>query len=322
MAVARVEELTKSYGRVRALDGVTLEFQPGVTGLLGPNGAGKSTLLLCILGLLQGWRGRAEVLGLDVRRNGLEVRRRVGFMPELDAYLPEMTGIRAVRYLGRLTGLSASQALRRAHEVLWHVGLGEAIYRDVREYSLGMRQRFKLAQALVHDPEVLFLDEPLGGLDPGGRDELLDLVRDLAHRHGKHVIWSSHILPEVQKVADHVVILHAGRYRGGVNISPDGAEETEEGRPMACLVEVEGDAEAFRRAAESAGASLEARPGAPGPELLERHRFGVTLPAGTSAVRLLEAARTSGTRLRRLAPYHEDLEHVFHRLLEGAEEDA
>ena len=312
MAVVRIQGLSKAYGKVQALDDVTLEFHPGITGLLGPNGAGKSTLLLCVLGLLRDWKGAVTVLDLDVRREGLAVRRRVGYMPELDAYLPEMTGIRAVRFLGRLTGMTSSQALRRAHEVLWHVGLGEAIYRDVREYSIGMRQRFKLAQALVHDPEVLFLDEPLGGLDPSGRDELLDLVRDLALRHGKHVIWSSHILPEVQKVADHVVILHEGRVGGSVDLTPDHLQSI-----GGYAVELEGDVEAFAEAARAAGVRLDARDDDDGKApLLGRHTYDVTLDEASPPAILLRLALENGARIRRLAPHEEGLEEIFHRLLE------
>lgn len=309
MSVVQVEHLTKSYGSVLALSDVTFEVGEGVTGLLGPNGAGKSTLLLCVLGLLPGWRGEVQVLGLDARRRRREIRRHVGYMPEMDSRLPGTTAVKAVRYLGRLTGLPYSQALRRAHEVLWHVGLGEAVYRNLEEFSAGMRQRFKLAQALVHDPQLLFLDEPLGGMDPAGRDELLDLVRDLASNHGKHVVWSSHILPEVQKVADEVVILEQGAFRGRFAL--------DELKPAdhRYRVTVDGDVEAFVRVLGEAGIDgVE-----PDPVL---GSLDLTLPDARDTHDLFRLARLADVRLRRVAPVGEDLEDVFHRLVRGDREVA
>jgi ABC-2 type transport system ATP-binding protein len=190
MAVVTVTRLSKAYGRrPPALTDVTLEFGEGITGLLGPNGAGKSTLLQCVLGLLRDFHGDANVLGLDVRRDSLEIRRRVGYMPESDSMLPGLTAVGSVRYLGQLTGMTRRHALRRAHECLHYVGLTDALYRSGEEFSTGMRQRLKLAQALVHDPDILFLDEPVSGMDPQGREDFLTLVRRLANDHGKHVVW-------------------------------------------------------------------------------------------------------------------------------------
>jgi len=313
VTVVRLRHLGKAYGRVVALDDVSFDVEEGVTGLLGPNGAGKSTLLLCVLGLLDGWTGDVSVLDLDARRKRLAIRRRVGFLPETDAWLPRMTAIRAVRFLGRLGGLPWAQALRRAHEVLWHVGLGEAIYRDLREYSTGMRQRFKLAQALVHDPDVIFLDEPLGGMDPRGRDELLELVRDLSTHHGKHVVWSSHILPEVQKVADRVVVLHHGRFGGALGLD-DLAQADGRWR-----LEIEGNGEGFREGVRARGGRVEEAPEAAALALLGRHALLVTLPPDTPAALLWREARRHGVRIRRLERPREDLEHAFHRLLQTGE---
>jgi len=302
MSVVQIENLRKSYGSVLALRGVSFEVGEGVTGLLGPNGAGKSTLLLCVLGLLRGWQGQVTVLGFDARKHRRDIRRHVGFMPEMDSRLPGTTAVRAVRYLGRLTGLPYSQALRRAHEVLWHVGLGDAVYRDLAEYSSGMRQRFKLAQALVHDPQLLFLDEPLGGMDPAGRDDLLDLVRDLASNHGKHVVWSSHILPEVEKVADEVVVLDQGAYRGRFDL-----DDLKPADHRYALV-VEGDVEAFLRVLAEAGIDDVERDHATA-------SLKLTLPDVRGVHDLLRLARLSGVRLRKVAPVGEDLEDVFHRLV-------
>ncbi len=307
MSVVEVENLFKTYGSVQALRGVTFEVGEGVTGLLGPNGAGKSTLLLCVLGLLPDWRGEVRVLGLDARRRRRDIRRLVGFMPELDARLPGTTAVKAVRYLGRLTGLPYSQALRRAHEVLWHVGLGEAVYRDLEEYSAGMHQRFKLAQALVHDPQLLFLDEPLGGMDPAGRDDLLDLIRDLATNHAKHVVWSSHILPEVQKVADAVVILDRGAFCGRFDL--DDLKPADH----RYAVQVEGDVDTYRRLLGEAGID-DVVPGSARGALL------LTLPDAKGVHDLLRLSRLAGVRLRKVAPAGESLEAVFHRFVNGPRE--
>ncbi len=309
MSVVHVEHLSKSYGSVAALRDVSLEIPEGVTGLLGPNGAGKSTMLLCVLGLLRGWEGSVKVLGLDARTEQLAIRRRVGFMPESDAWLPNMTGIRAVSHLGRLGGLPPTEAMRRAHEVLWHVGLGEAIYRELREYSTGMRQRFKLAQAIVHDPEILFLDEPLGGMDPRGRDELLALIRDLSDVHGKHVVWSSHILPEVQKVADGVVILHQGEFRGSFQLDDLAIDETR------YLIDVEGDADALLDRLGGRALQVEER-ARPDGIAMPRRRFLVHMAPGEGAGELLSAARATGAQLRRVHPLAEDLEAMFDRVMQ------
>ena len=191
MAVVEVSGLSKSYrGKPFALRDVALEVGPGVTGLLGPNGAGKSTLIQCVLGLLRDFTGDVRVLGLDARRDRLEIRRRVGYMPEADALLPRMSAVTSTRYLGQLSGMPRTQALRRAHECLHYVGLTEALYRPAEDFSTGMRQRLKLAQALVHDPELLFLDEPVSGMDPAGREDflrlnpLLALIQEAAARRG------------------------------------------------------------------------------------------------------------------------------------------
>ena len=179
-------------------------------GLLGPNGAGKSTLIKSVLGLLAPDRGRMRVLGLDVKRSPLQIRSRIGYMPESDAHFPQMNAVSFVAYCGELSGLPRADAMQRAHEVLYYVGLGEARYRTIDTYSTGMKQRIKLAQALVHDPDLLFLDEPTNGMDPKGRDEMLELIRDIAHNKGLNLILSSHLLPDVEYACDHVVVMDKG----------------------------------------------------------------------------------------------------------------
>src|SRR5260221_13620002 len=208
--VVTLDHVTVTYGRNRALRDVTSSFAGGAVGLLGPNGAGKSTMLKSLLGFLVPERGRLRVLGLDVAEAPLEIRARVGYMPESDAHIPGMNAVSFVAYCGELAGLPRVDAMQRAHEVLFYVGLGEARYRNVETYSTGMKQRIKLAQALVHDPDLLFLDEPTNGMDPKGRDEMLELVRDLAHNKGVNLILSSHLLPDVEFTCDSVVVMDKG----------------------------------------------------------------------------------------------------------------
>ncbi|MCC7034487.1 MAG: ABC transporter ATP-binding protein [Acidobacteria bacterium] len=208
--VVQCDQLSVRYGKNWALRDVTAVFQPGAVGLLGPNGAGKSTLIKTLLGFVTPDKGTMRVLGLDVAAAPLEIRARVGYMPESDAHIPGMNAVSFVAYCGQLSGLPPADAMQRAHEVLYYVGLGEARYRNLETYSTGMKQRIKLAQAIVHDPDLLFLDEPTNGMDPKGRDEMLELIRDLAHNKNVNLILSSHLLPDVEYTCDHVVVVDKG----------------------------------------------------------------------------------------------------------------
>src|SRR6185503_18933002 len=201
------EDLAVSYGLVQALAGVRGAFYPGPTGLLGPNGAGKTTLLKTLLGFLDPDAGRMTAFGKDPTKQPLEVRRRLGYMPEQDCHIPGMSAAAFVAFAGELSGLPRDEAISRAHEVLYYVGLGEARYRNLETYSTGMKQRIKLAQAIVHDPDLLFLDEPTNGMDPKGRDEMLELIHDLGHKKNVNLILSSHLLPDVEYTCDHVVVM-------------------------------------------------------------------------------------------------------------------
>ncbi len=212
MPLIVTDTLTKRYpGGVTALDGLTVTLEPGIIGLVGANGAGKSTLLRILLGLLPPTSGTASVLGYDVRTEGTTLRRFVGYMPESDCLPPDATATDFVGLMARLSGLPAAVARERAAEVLRHVGLYEERYRPIGGYSTGMRQRVKLAQALVHDPRLLLLDEPTNGLDPAGRDEMLALVRRTGTEFGIAVIVASHLLGEIERVCDFLVAVDAGR---------------------------------------------------------------------------------------------------------------
>src|SRR5476649_1428122 len=208
--VVTLEGVTVRYGTNRALREVTSSFAAGAVGLLGPNGAGKSTMIKAVLGLLPPLSGRMHVLGHDVTDAPMAIRARVGYMPESDAHIPGMNAVSFVAYCGELSGLPRADAMQRAHEVLFYVGLGEARYRNIETYSTGMKQRIKLAQAIVHDPDLIFLDEPTNGMDPKGRDEMLALVRDIVDNKGITLILSSHLLPDVEFACDHVVVLDKG----------------------------------------------------------------------------------------------------------------
>ncbi len=208
--VVQCQNLSVRFGKSWALKDVTASFPAGAVGLLGPNGAGKSTLLKSLLGFIVPDQGSMKVIDLDVATSPLEIRERIGYMPESDSHIPGMNAVSFVAYCGQLSGLPATDAMQRAHEVLYYVGLGEARYRNIETYSTGMKQRIKLAQAIVHDPDLLFLDEPTNGMDPKGRDEMLELIHDLAHHKNVNLILSSHLLPDVEFTCDHVVVMDKG----------------------------------------------------------------------------------------------------------------
>ena len=212
MGLISIRSLTKRYpGGVTALDGLTVEIEPGIVGLVGSNGAGKSTLLKVLLGLVDATDGTATVFDLDVRTHGTDIRQYVGYMPEHDCLPPDASATDVVSHLALMSGLPRVAARERTAEVLRHVGLYEERYRAIGGYSTGMKQRVKLAQALVHDPRLLLLDEPTNGLDPAGRDEMLELVRRTGTEFGIAVIVASHLLGEIERVCDFLVAIEGGR---------------------------------------------------------------------------------------------------------------
>ncbi len=292
------EGLVKRYGNVCALNGVNLSVEGTVVGLLGPNGAGKSTLISVLLGQVPPTSGKASVLGLDAARRQRLIRRRVGFMPENDCLIPGLTGTGYVCYTGKLAGMSHRQAMQRTHEVLDYVELNEARYRPAEQYSTGMKQRLKLAQALVHDPDLLFLDEPTNGMDPRGRQVMLSLITDLG-RAGISVLLSSHLLPDVERVCQQVVIMG-----GGEVLSSGDLGEMHRPHPTLYTVEflAEGDGDAFRRRLQENQVSIHQQ---------SEGSLGIELPAAQTQSIVLQAARETNTKLRGLHPKRSSLEEAF-----------
>lgn len=209
--IIELKNITFSYGNLKAVDDVTLEVGKGIYGLLGPNGAGKTTLMKLILGFLIPSSGTGTVLGHDIAHSHLEVKKKIGYMPETDCLIPGMDAVTLTAYLGELSGMPRQEAIKRAHEVLYYVGLEESRYRKVDTYSSGMKQRMKLAAALVHDPELLFLDEPTSGMDPQARKEMLELINDISAKGTMNIIISSHILADVESTCGHVLIMNKGK---------------------------------------------------------------------------------------------------------------
>jgi ABC-2 type transport system ATP-binding protein len=304
-----LDRLTRWYGSQCALHEVSLRLAPGRIGLLGPNGAGKSTLLKILLGLLPPSSGSGSLLGYDLSSAGDALRRAIGYMPEASALVPGLRGSEYVALAGELYGMPRKQALRRAHEVLSYLDLEDARYRKLEEYSTGMKQRLKLAQALVHDPPVLLLDEPTSGLDPAGREAMLRLLLSLGKDHGKSMILSTHLLGDVERVCDTVLILDRGRI-----LRQGSVAELRTSRQDRYRLQIQGDPQGFLHEL-----SLE------GVRLLEDNGRGglrVAVPDGWSTRAFFTLADNSGVVLRGLRRDDEDLEELFHRVLAESGENA
>jgi ABC-2 type transport system ATP-binding protein len=300
-SVVHLDRVSVTYGRQPALRDVSATFPAGAVGLLGRNGAGKSTLLKTLLGFVRPQAGQMQVLGLDVKRSPLAIRARLGYMPESDAQIPGMNAVTFVAYCAALSGLPASDAMQRAHEVLYYVGLGEARYRNLDTYSTGMKQRIKLAQALVHDPDLLFLDEPTNGMDPRGREDMLALIRDVAHEKGINLILSSHLLPDVEETCDYVVVLDKGA------VAAEGPIETLKGHGGRVFeLRVKGEATVFRAALAAHGV-----------EAAEASNDVMRLfvPETWTAQTLFQLAAQHGLQVRHLRPGVPTLEDVFARVV-------
>jgi len=297
--VVTLDAVTVAYGAQRALQDVSAAFAAGAVGLLGPNGAGKSTMIKALLGFIVPTAGRMRVLGRDVASQPLDIRAHVGYMPENDAHIPGMNAVTFVAYCGELAGLPSADAMQRAHEVLFYVGLGEARYRTVETYSTGMKQRIKLAQALVHDPDLVFLDEPTNGMDPKGRDEMLELVRDLSHNKGVNVIVSSHLLPDVEYSCDDVVVIDKGRVAAS---GPIASLKQPRGQVFELRVKAPEGTEWFVERLRAAGLDCKAT---------EEDVMRVFVPGEAGARELFALAASAHVQVRHLRPSVPTLEDVF-----------
>ena len=295
MPLISVRELTKSYPGVLALDAFTVDLEPGIIGLVGANGAGKSTFLRILLGLLAPTSGTVRILDLDIRTQTLEVRKLIGYLPEHDCLPVDVTATDFVMHMGRMAGLPPTEARERAAESLRHVGLHEERYRLIGSYSTGMKQRVKLAQALVHDPKLLLLDEPTNGLDPAGRDEMLGLVERIGREFGIAVIVTSHLLGEIERVCDFLLVMEAGtlRYAGPV------AKFTE--RTSYLRVETDDESGPFAERLRAAGLDVAA----------EDHGLRVAVAGDRTYDVIRDAAADLGVPLARLELQRHNLGDLF-----------
>jgi ABC-2 type transport system ATP-binding protein len=297
----QLQDVTKTYGQVTALNALSVSVPAGAVGLLGPNGSGKTTMIRTLLGLIPVDKGSGSILDLDFRSRQLDIRRLVGFAPEDECLFPRVSGVEFVSYAGELVGMRSKDAMQRAHEVLDYVGLGEARYRMATSYSTGMKQRLKLAAAIVHDPKLLILDEPTNGMDPAGRTEIIELARDLAHNKGMSLIFSSHLLPDVEAVCDYIVVLGGGRLLAEGKI-----QDLKQLHKQWFEVRLKAEPASFKEKLLALGCEAKLRD-----ELLL-----VQLPDGQSPQLLWKAAAENKAQIRYLRPQRSTLEEVFLKAVE------
>jgi len=301
-ALLELDALDVELGGRPVLRGLQGRLDGRVVGLLGPNGAGKTTLLATLLGFHEPSGGSARLVGRDVRSDRRELRARLGYMPESDAYLGGQTAVRHVRLMAELSGLPVEDALERAHETLFYVGLGEARYRKLSTYSLGMRQLAKLAQAIAHGPEVLLLDEPTNGLDPSARERMLRLIREIAGA-GVRIVVSSHLLRDIEAVCDEVIVLKEGK----VATIADLARERRENRRFLEVEVRSGDGAAFAGALAGRGCEVAELP---------NRRLKLVLPPDAEPGLVWRVASECDVRMRRMASSRHSLEHLFLKAME------
>ena len=295
--IFQLNNISVSYGKLLALNNVSLSVSGASVGLLGPNGAGKTTLIRILLGFLKPDTGDGEVLEMDIETRQLDIRQRVGYMPESDCHIPGMNAVSFVAYAGQLCGMPYKDAIQRAHETLQYAGMDEERYRMVETYSAGMKQRIKLAQALIHDPELLLLDEPTSGMDPTGRQEMLELIKDISTAKGIKVIVSSHLLPDIEYACQDIVVMNQGEVIVQGNI-----EELRDAHSGRFEVRIKGEQESFTSALEKLG--LEWRK-------MENDILKVTLPEGTEPGVFFRLALENGFQIRHLTATRYSLEDVF-----------
>jgi len=305
-----INNLTVSYGKQRVLNDISLQLPNTSVGLLGPNGAGKSTLIKAVLGLLKAESGSGQFLDFKIGSADPRIRQFVGYMPESDCLIPGFTAVQYVSYCAQLNGLDRREAFKRAHKVLYLVGLGEARYRALDTYSTGMKQRLKLAQAIVHDPYLLFLDEPTNGLDPDGRDEMLELIRQIAEIEGRCIILSSHLMRDVERCTEYLVIMDKSQIKCQGYVS-----ELSAGQAHRFRVRVN------RNHQEAAKILIEAKFKVDSVHATQPE-FEVVLGEGQHSRDLLAVLVHQGIQVRKLTPRNFTVEEIYrkHVLTGGANE--
>jgi ABC-2 type transport system ATP-binding protein len=306
MSVIELDGLEVRLGGRTVLDGLTGHLRGNAIGLLGPNGAGKSTLINTLLGFHTPSRGTARVFDLDVRRDRALIRQRVGYMPENDSFIGNMSGVRFVRYMAELAGLPARAALERAHEALFYVGLGEVRYRKVSTYSLGMKQLVKLAQAMAHGPQLLILDEPTNGLDPIARQRMIHTLKEIRKQGSIRLLISSHLLRDIDDTCDEVIMLKQGRVAGLCNI-----EEERQSHRNFIEMEADGAIGQLCDALRAQGCECASFPGG---------RIKLVMPDHIQMRDLYVTAAASRVQIRRINRRRDSLEDIFLRAMDRAPE--
>jgi ABC-2 type transport system ATP-binding protein len=295
--IIQLNNISVSYGRFLALDNISMSLNGGAIGLLGPNGAGKTTLIKTLLGFLKPDTGEGQVFGMNIKTQRLDIRQKVGYMPEGDCYIPGMNAVSYVAYAGQLCGMPRKDAIQRAHEVLQYIGMDEERYRDIETYSAGMKQRIKLAQALIHDPDLMFLDEPTTGMDPAGRQEMLELIKDISTSKEINIIVSSHLLPDIEYACQDVVVISQGKIVVQGNI-----EELRNTNIRLFEVKIKGDKSVFTSALAKLG--VEWHEG-------DNDFLKIALPEGLEPEFLFKIALENRFQIRHLAATRYSLEDVF-----------
>ena len=290
------KSLTKHYGQTIALESVDFQVQEGITGLLGPNGAGKSTAIKLFLGLLKPTSGSAEVLG-ERPYESLEIRARLGYMPEHDCLPTATTASEFLTHMVQVSGIPPSQARTRAADILRHVGLEEERYRSIGQYSTGMKQRVKLAQSLAHDPVLVLLDEPTAGLDPGGREDMLRLIRRTGHEFGISIVLSSHLMGDVESTCDRIIVLEGG------HVTEEGAVAQFTRETETLLIDVDSNREELITALAARGVTA----------VVDGVSLAVELENEDQYDAIRDSLVEADARLRRMAPRRHELTDIFRR---------
>lgn len=302
-SVVELDNLAVELGGRPILKGLTGTLTGRAIGLLGPNGAGKSTLLNTLLGFHRPTSGTARIFGKDIRTEARAVRSLIGYMPENDSFIAGMSGVRFVKLMAELAGLPSEQALERAHEAFFHVGLGEVRYRPIGTYSLGMKQLAKLAQAIVHGPRLVFLDEPTNGLDPPARLKMIELIKEIRDQGDLHLIISSHLLRDVEETCDQVLILKGGQTAAFCDL-----EEERRANKRFLELEMHGQGTPFVEAIEKLGCQTAWN---------GNGRLKLVMPPGVEVRDLFTAARAGGIEIRRLHHKRDSLEDIFLKAMEN-----